>query len=50
MVEIKIISSSKFEKINMRNKVYMEMSGEIWFDNVVADNLFDLVFACIAIF
>ena len=47
--KIKIMSGGRFKKIDMKNMVYMKISREILFDSVVADNLFDLVFAYMTI-
>ncbi len=46
---VRVISGGGFEKVDMKNRAYMEINREVEFDGVVAINPFDLIFGCTAI-
>lgn len=49
MARIGIISGGGFKKIHKKDRVYIKIIRKVQFDGVVADNLFDSVFARITI-
>lgn len=44
MAKMGIIIVNEFNKSDMKNKMYMTITKEVQFDDVVSDNLFETVF------